>query len=272
MKSMVLSRCLQATALILWGSVLVYFHSSGRLVKYLAPDFRLIAFLGGLGLVVVGLFCLLTAREFATCGHQHGPEDTHDHESLDIHPFGAFLILVAPVLFATTWTKDGYSLAALTRKGLEDNAADSGLFLSTTLPPLTKEIIERQHPPDENGYRKFPLLELFFSSADPEMRKLVAGMQVVTEGRLIRDPDAHAPANQRRLYRLFITCCAADSRPIPIIARFKDAPPEVEDNTWIRLSGTMTYPDEGDGHHAVLEVDFAKITDPPVEESFMRGF
>ena len=269
---MVLSRCLQSIALILWGVTLVYFHSSGRLVKYLAPDFRLIAFAGGLGLIVVGLFCLLTAREAASCGHQHGPEDTHDHESLDIHPIGAFLILAAPLLLATGWTKDGYSMAALTRKGLDDTAAESGIFLASTLPPLTREIIEQQHPPDENGYRKFPLLELFFSSADPEMRELVGGMQVVTEGRLVPDPDAHAPANQRRLYRLFITCCAADSRPIPIIARFKEAPPEVEDNTWIQLSGTMTFPDEGDGHLSVLEVDFSKLVDPPVEESFMRGF
>ncbi len=268
----VVSRCLQSLALVTWGGALVYFHASGRMVKYLAPDFRLIALAGGLGLVVVGLFCLLTARQQADCGHDHGPEDAHDHESLDIHPLGGFAIMLAPLLLAIAWTTDGYSVAALTRKGLEDTAAESGLFLSSILPPLTKELIEEQHPSDKNGYRQFPLMELFFSSADPEMRDLVGGMQVVTEGRLVDDPDPHAPPNQRRLYRLFITCCAADSRPIPIIARFEEPLPEIDENEWVRLSGTITFPDEGEGPVSVLEVDFPEIVPAPPEESFMRGY
>lgn len=267
-----LSRALQSLALLIWGGTLLYFHATGRMVKYLAPDFRPLALIGGLGLIVVGLFCLLTLRKTAVCGHDHGPGDEHDHESLDIHPVGAFLIMVAPLLLAASWTTDGYSVAALTRKGLDDTAAESGLFLSSVLPPLTKDLIESQHPPDKNGYRRFPLMELFFSSADPEMRDLVTDMQVVTEGRLVADPDPHAPSNQRRLYRLFITCCAADSRPIPIIVRFEDAVPDIDENEWVRLSGTITFPDEGKGPVSLLEVDFAEVTPAPPEESFMRGF
>lgn len=268
----VASRCLQSLAVIGWGAVLLWFFATGRLVKYLAPDFRPLALAGGLGLIVVGLFCLLTARRKADCGHDHAPGEAHDHESLDIHPLGVFLIMLVPLGAAVAWTQDQYSLGALTRKGLDDTAADSGLFLSSVLPPLTREIVEQQHPPDKNGYREFQLLELFFSSADPEMRELVGGMQVVTEGRLVTDPDENAPANQRRLYRLFITCCAADSRPVPIIVRFEEPVPEVDDNTWVRLSGTMSFPDEGDGHLSVLDVDFTETPPAPPEESFMRGF
>lgn len=271
MKYPALQRCLLAMALISWGGVLIYFYTSGRIVKYLAPDFRLIALAGGLGLVVVGLFNLLTSRMQASCGHDHGPEDTHDHESLDLHPVAALAIMILPVWLCTAWTTDGFSIAALTRKGLNDTPAEAGsMFLSSVLPPLTKEIIEAQHPANSDGYRTFPLMELFFSSADPEMRELVGGMQVVTEGRLVPDPDQ--PEKQFRLYRLFITCCAADSRPVPIIARFPNGAPEVEPNSWISLSGTMTYPDEGEGHVPVLEVDFAKVTEAPMEESFMRGY
>ncbi|GAA5482692.1 TIGR03943 family putative permease subunit [Haloferula sargassicola] len=270
--SAILNRVLQSLALILWGGTLVAFHASGRMVKYLAPDFRTLALGGGLGLIVLGLFCLLTARRKADCGHDHGPGDAHDHESLDIHPLGAFLIMVAPVALAVVWTTDGYSVAALTRKGLDDSPQESGLFLASTLPPLTKEIIESQHPPDKNGYREFPLLDLYFSSGDPEMIGLVEGMQVVTDGRVVDDPDPHAPAAQRRLYRLFITCCAADSRPIAIIVRFEEPAPEFEENEWVRLSGTITFPDEGEGRQAVLDVDFPEIVPAPPEESFMRGY
>ncbi|MBB5353058.1 putative repeat protein (TIGR03943 family) [Haloferula luteola] len=268
----ILNRVLQSLALIAWGSTLVAFHASGRMVKYLAPDFRTLAFVGGLGLIVVGGFCLLTARREVDCGHDHGPGDAHDHESLDVHPLGALAILLVPLALAISWTTDGYSVAALTRKGLDENAADSGLFLGDLLPPLTRERIEEQHPPDANGYRTFPLMELFFSSSDPEMRDLASDMPVVTEGRLVADPDPDAGPLQRRLYRLFITCCAADSRPIPIIVRFREEVPDVDENTWVKVSGIIHFPDEGQGHMSVLDVDFTEIVPAPPEESFMRGF
>ncbi len=265
-----LQRVFFSLALITWGAVLVYFFASGRITKYLAPDFRLLSLGGGLGLLVVGAFNLLTAGQNASCGHDHGPDDSHDHESLDVHPLAAFLILLVPLGLGVAWTKDMYSIGSLTRKGLLDSPADSGsLFLGSVMPKLTKEVIEKQHPKNSAGYHAFGLMELFFSSGDPEMRELVGGMQIETQGRIVTDPDGGA--KQRRLYRLFITCCAADSRAIPIIVRFKDEVPAVEENTWMTLSGTMRYPDEGEGFIPVLEVDHAAESAPPPEESFMRS-
>lgn len=266
-----IQRAIFSIALLAWGAVLVYFYASGRIVAYLTPDFRTFALAGGLGLLVVGLFNLLTAGEGAACGHDHGPDDTHDHESLDVHPAIALLILVVPLALGVAWTKDAYSTEALSRKGLFDSPAEAGSsFMSSMLPKLTREVIERQHPKNADGYHPFPLMELFFSSGDPEMRELVGGMPVVTEGRLVNDPDG--AANQRRLYRLFITCCAADSRAIPIIVRFKGGAPDAGENAWMKLSGTMRYPDEGMGYVPVLEVERAEETPPPQEEAFMPGF
>ena len=69
-------RILFSLAVLAWSGVLLYFHASGRINKYLAPDFRPLAFAGGLGLAVLGLFNLLTAGQNADCGHDpgtHGP-------------------------------------------------------------------------------------------------------------------------------------------------------------------------------------------------------
>lgn len=266
-----LRRVLFSIALLVWGGVLIYFYATGRITKYLAPDFRPLSLAGGLGLSVVGLFNLLTAGQQASCGHDHGPDDAHDHESLDVHPLAAVLILLVPLGLGVAWTKDAFSLGSLTRKGLLDSPADaSSMLLGSIMPKLTKELIEKQHPKNADGYHTFGLMELFFSAGDPEMRELVAGMQVETEGRIVADPEAAVP-NQRRVYRLFITCCAADSRAIPIIVRFKGEVPAVEENTWMKYSGTMRYPDEGEGFIPVLEVDHAAEAPPPAEESFMRS-
>ena len=58
-----LQRVIFSIALIAWGAVLVYFYASGRISKYLAPDFRPLTLAGGLGLLVVGAFNLLTANQ-----------------------------------------------------------------------------------------------------------------------------------------------------------------------------------------------------------------
>lgn len=265
-----LQRILFSLAILVWAAVLIYFLASGRIAKYLAPDFRSYVMVGGLGLAVLGLFNLLTATQQASCGHDHAPDEPHDHESLDVHPFIAFLVLVVPIGLAMGWTRDGFSMGTLTRKGVLDSSAERTASLASMMPKqLTREIIEKQHPADAAGYHEFGLMELFFSGGDPEIRELVDGMLVETEGRLVTDPNGLP--NQRRLYRLFITCCAADSRAIPIIVRFQDEVPKVKENAWMKLSGTMRYPDEGEGPVPVLEVAHAEEGTAPPEEAFTRG-
>ncbi|MDB6078486.1 MAG: hypothetical protein JWO82_2233 [Akkermansiaceae bacterium] len=267
-----LQRVLSSLVFLLWAGVLIYFYASGRIMKYLAPDFRPYVLAGGLGLAVMGLFTLLTANQQADCGHDHGPgESSHDHEGMDVHPLVAFLILLVPVGLCVSWTQDGFfSSASLARKGAYATPSNSSVsFLDAELPPLSKEIIERQHQKTGDGFHEFSLTELFFISSDPEVRALVEGMPVETEGRMVIDRDG--PANQRRLYRLYITCCAADSQAIPIIVRFPDNVPDVKENAWMKISGTMRYPDEGAGTIPVLEASSAVEGVAPAEESFMRG-
>jgi uncharacterized membrane protein YcgQ (UPF0703/DUF1980 family) len=69
---------------------------------------------------------------------------------------------------------------------------------------------------------------------------------------------------------MFITCCAADSRAIPIILEFGKTPPEFPDNGWVKVSGTMTFPIEDGLVQPVLQVEQSLAAEPPYEESYMR--
>ena len=53
---------LSVLLLVFWGVVMIYFHVSGRVVNYLPSDvlFRPLMLIGGIGMVVLGLFNLLT--------------------------------------------------------------------------------------------------------------------------------------------------------------------------------------------------------------------
>lgn len=267
-----LRRILFSLAVLVWSATLLYFHASGRINKYLAPDFRPIAFAGGLGLAVLGLFNLLTARQTTDCGHDHtGEEGHHDHESSDIHPLAALLIMVLPVSLSVAWTKDEYSANALARKGLYDSPANiTTPFLASAIAPPTREDIEKTHRKTPDGYHEFNLMELFFATGDRELQSLIDGMRIETEGRWVDEKVRNPNGTRKRLYRLFITCCAADSRAIPIALEFGKQPPEFPENGWVKVAGTMRFPVEEGVIQPVLFVDRALAAEPPFEESFMR--
>ena len=263
-------RILFSLAVLFWSAVLLYFYSSGRINKYLAPDFRIISFVGGLGLAVLGLFNLLTAGQSGS-GCCAGEEGAHDHESSDMHPLTAVLLMIVPVALSVAWTKDEYSVAALSRKGLYDApSAVSSPFLASSLPALTREGIEKSHRKTPDGFLEFSLMELFFSSGDREMQGLLDGLKVETEGRWMDEKIRNPQGSRKRLYRLFVTCCAADSRAIPIVLEFGKTPPEFPENGWVKVAGTMRFPLEEGIIQPVLTVDRVLAAEPPYEESFMR--
>lgn len=264
-----LRRILFSLAVILWAACLLYFYGSGRIVKYLAPDFRIIALGGGLGLAVMGLFNLLTSFRKADCGHDHGDEG-HDHEGGDMNPWSALALMTLPVALSMAWTKDGFSEATLARKGLYDEAPDaSAPFFSSILPPLTMEEIEGSHSRTSDGYLEFNLMELFFATGDRELQGLLEGLEVETEGRIIEEKVRNEAGTRMRLYRMFMTCCVADSRAIPIVLEFGSEPPMLPENGWVKVAGKMTFPEEGGTLQAVLEVDRATAADVPPEEKFL---
>jgi uncharacterized membrane protein YcgQ (UPF0703/DUF1980 family) len=94
---------------------------------------------------------------------------------------------------------------------------------------------------------------------------------VQTDGRWIDEKLRNPNGTRKRLYRLFLTCCAADSRAMPIILEFDGPAPEFPENSWVRVSGTMRFPMEEGVLQPVLMVEHVVATEPPAEENFMRN-
>lgn len=70
--------------LSLWGGVMLYFYSTGRISKYLQSDgiFQPMVLVAGIGLIVLALFNLVTmgAEEADCCDHDHSHDKEHDHD------------------------------------------------------------------------------------------------------------------------------------------------------------------------------------------------
>lgn len=267
-----LQRCAQSGAALVWGGVLLYFYDSGRLSRYLADDFRPYTLWGGLALLVLGVFVALTSRQQVGCGHDHeaGECQNHDHEQSDMPLPVALLCLVGPVLFAVAVTKDSYSATALERKMMASSNMLTKRLMSATLPALTLEDLAKTYPRNARGAWEIGLLELFFVTRDDRMMQLLKGQKVLTEGKILWQRDGDTTRQRAKLYRLFITCCAADARTVPVWLEFAQPGPDVADQSWFAVEGELDFISQNGQPQVLIRVNQGGAKTAPWEESIQR--
>jgi uncharacterized membrane protein YcgQ (UPF0703/DUF1980 family) len=97
------------------------------------------------------------------------------------------------------------------------------------------------------------------------LRKDFEGRKVQLIGQLMPDQTtAESGAKRFKTVRMFMTCCAADARPVATLVEAK-ALPDLPEMTWIKVSGTSTFPMEKGRRTAVLLAERVETTDPPEE-------
>lgn len=262
-----LRRLVSVFAALAWAGVLLHFVISGRIHQYLAPVFRQYALIGGLGLLVLSAFVLLTFRRPAACGHDHDPGEAHDHETSDLSPLVILLLMVVPALFAASVTKDSFSLRALTHKGAFDLASRPLTATRKGAVPTREEIITTR-PRTPEGVTRIELLELFSAAMDAEYAANLEGLDVSVEGRVL---SGTAQGGHPILYRLLLTCCAADGRPLPLRLRWTEPPKSLEENAWFEITGRVSFEETAPGVRTpFVTVLSMKRKEAPVEESLLR--
>lgn len=61
-----------------------------------------------------------------------------------------------------------------------------------------------------------------------------------------------------------MTCCAADARPVAVLAE-GSAKPELPEMSWVKITGTATFPVENGKRIAILKADKVEKCNPPEE-------
>ncbi|MGI8602708.1 MAG: TIGR03943 family putative permease subunit [Verrucomicrobiales bacterium] len=277
------------------GRVTHYLTGSGT--------FRIQCLLTGLALCVLAAFNFLTARrreaphgprpptadaeaEAAECAEDH--DHVHD-ESSWIGKVISFLVLAVPLATAALYSPDRYSdtftrlkvnavattsTAALGSGGIDlrkrsassDAVVPSGAEKKAAAPAapgaFSVEELERlSGGRSPEGNIRLQLVELFYMPAQtPDVRDVVASQPIETVGQAIKDTNNPA---RMRLFRLMMTCCAADARPISIPVEFVDAAPEWREMNWYKVAGTIEYRDENGTPTAVLKAKSVTSEKPP---------
>ncbi len=300
--------------LFAWSGILLYFYASGRVNFLLKGNFQYGPLFGGLGLAVMGLFNLFTAKAKVDCGHDHDHDHDHsdcghdhhehthecdhdqsenDHEHACDHPhhehahdhdhvghshddqtipsiLATMVIVLVPTFAAANMAQNKFSVDALANKGLYSNEVNAlptekaSSSTGTDSDKYTLADLEKQVRKSDDGNFLIPVPSLFYSAADEELADVLVGQPVETTGQVAPEIAENDPDGTRlRFYRLFVSCCLADARPIGFSAEFGKAPPEFAQDSWVKIVGEMTYPDQDGRKVPVLKVkDIEAIPEP----------
>ena len=271
MKKTTFNQIVSSLATIAWGTVPVYFYAWGLIDKYLNESFHLIALIGGLAMMVLGLFNLIHASRHVSCGHdhshEHGEKDDHgpDHDHHEQNPVAALCLMILPVILCTGFTKHEYSKEALRWKGLYKQRTLRSLY-SNYNAEFTRELLEKRTPRSGEGNFLLQFTELYWSAGDEKIMKIYEGLPAQLEGRLIEeDPDLNHDANRKRLYRVVMTCCAADAQVLGVPLQFGGSLPTLPEKSWVTARGKVAFESIDGQYFAYLkdcEVEATEAPDP----------
>ncbi|MDB4615208.1 DUF1980 domain-containing protein, partial [Akkermansiaceae bacterium] len=146
----------------IWGLVLLYFYHSMRLKDYLAPDFHILVLIGGIGIIILGVFSIINPSSEEACGHNHSHDHDHhehDHEHHDdcadcSHeheghgPGITYALTLLPLMGALYFTQDRLSAIGIAKKGLYETPT---LSAPKNAPPFTREDLEKRVPKNADG-------------------------------------------------------------------------------------------------------------------------
>jgi uncharacterized repeat protein (TIGR03943 family) len=296
------SRWLPCATLAAWSSVLLYFFFSGRISSFLHPMFRPYVLIAGIVMAAMALVFLIFPADANCCS---SAECGHGLSRLASGKILSFLILLVPVTSAAIYTPDGFGKNAILNRGIitdieglrpstaktgqplappdlplpsNDNAnstppAPDSTNTTASTPPAATPAPATSAPPapvqdyltrTPDGRILAEVLDLLYAAQDNALRKDFEGKGVELIGQFMPDATNNADGKRYKAVRMFMTCCAADARPVAAIFEIEQKPglPEM---TWIKVTGTATFPIENGRRIAILKADKVEKCSPPEE-------
>ncbi len=274
------SRWLPCVTLSAWSAVLLYFFFSGRIQAFLHPTFRPYVLIAGFVMAAMALIFLLFPADADCCS---SAECGHGLSRYATGKILTFLILLLPITAAAMFSPDGFGKEAMLNRGVITDASalrppgaaktpptapdlplptnDSATPApATTQPPVPQDYLTRT----PEGRIVAEVLDLLYAAQDNALRKDFEGKAVELTAQLMPDASNNATGKRFKAVRMFMTCCAADARPVATLVE-SETLPNLPEMTWIKVTGTATFPIENGRRISILKADRVEKSGPPDE-------
>jgi uncharacterized repeat protein (TIGR03943 family) len=251
----------QAIVLIAVGLFIYSRLSGGAIFFYINERFITLAWLGALGLLLVGLIALLGPGQAAAacCHHEQGHDDSCDHrDGAEVHHHTAvsgwrLLILFVPVALGILVTPQPLTTAAMSNRDLSLGAWSDGLgggHALATVPPEQRNILD--------------WLRLF--QAEPNASAF-DNQEVRLTGFVYRE-DSY-DAGTFMIGRFIIIHCVADASPAGLLVRWPDAV-SLPDDQWVEVQGRLKAGEFDGRAMPILWAESVNAIQPPAQPYLYR--
>jgi uncharacterized repeat protein (TIGR03943 family) len=279
------SRWLPCLTLAAWSAVLLYFSFSGRITAFLHPMFRPYVLIAGLVLAAMAFVFIIFPADANCCS---SAECGHGLSRLATGKVLSFLVLLLPVTAAAVFSPDGFGKNAIMNRGIitdiaglrPPDAQGKAVPAPPELPlpgndpatPAATPAPGASTPPPATDYlTRTPegrivaeVLDLLYAAQDNALRADFEDKPVELIGQLMPDTANNASGKRFKAVRMFMTCCAADARPVAVLAEAEQQP-ALPEMTWVKITGKATFPIENGRRIAVLKAEKVEKTEPPAE-------
>jgi len=276
-----IQRFLWAGVLAIWGVTLAFFYFSGRVSSYLHPSFHLWTAISGIVLAIMAVALLFLPKGKDCCEG----DCLHANESKStVRKLATALILTVPLLVAATVSPNQFGAATITNRGIVDNIASLPGYqappaqpsapVDPPLPtqdgknnaqPATASTDQSQQdfmPKNAAGQIKAQTVDLLYAAQEPSMRADFENKEVEMIGQFMPARGNNPKGNRFDLVRMFVTCCAADARPVAVIVQAPQAE-KLTEMSWVKVVGKATFPIEGGRMTPIVVADKVETCDPP---------
>jgi uncharacterized repeat protein (TIGR03943 family) len=296
------NRWLPCLTLAAWSAILLTFHFTGRVNDFLIPMFRHYVFAAGIVLGLMALAFLFFQADAsccssAECGHsfsrmatgkiltflvlllpitaaafftpQSFSRSTMENRGVitDAATLGsAPRIVTAPPAMPLP-TKDGTTAAQEPASAPASDAAapnastpTAGAPSAPAADPAPVDYLQRT----PEGYIVAEVLDLLYAAQDNTLRKDFEGKTVVLIGQFMPDKAGGDAARRFKAVRMFMTCCAADARPVATLVETEKMP-DLPEMTWVKVTAKSEFPVENGRRISVLKAEKVEKTAPPEE-------
>lgn len=264
-----------AFLLMLWGIFLLWLSWKGQLSIYLHPSLQPYTTASGVLLLVLAFFvfrdAFLRSGEHHVCCHDHSHEHGHDpHPDHEEHhhdgenPSAALLLfktilLLLPLGMIVTGQGTAFTMTTVLNRGVVDDLRKlPSANVSEAPSPADRA------PSSSSGPMPVQIIDMLYAIQMPSYREEFEGKEVELTGQVVPMTTGNPKGDRFQVVRMFITCCAADAKPVGVIVQYPK-PLKVPEMGWVKIIGKPTFPMEGGRHTAVLEASVVEPCEAPSE-------
>jgi uncharacterized repeat protein (TIGR03943 family) len=264
-----------ALILLLWGTGILWLGGSGRLSNYLHPSLQPFTVAAGFLLILLSGFAIMglaTMRRVTahSCACEHGHQEDHGDHGDDPHGKGVAgvfikaLVLVTPILVLLSGNADRFTTTTVANRGVVQDLAKLPSANASAAKAAIKTVVPEAPPLKEGGSMPLQVIDMLYALQMPSYREEFEGKDVEMIAQYVPMTTSNPKGDRFQAVRMFITCCAADAKPVGVTVR-GSAIPTVPEMGWVKITGKPTFPMEGGKRTAILEASKVEPCDAPTE-------